>query len=323
MDLPTMGKLPLLVSFLSAFAVFTIIFGLSREYQRRRNRLADRLRQLEIQRRGLAQAALPDRETGQLVAALNQIAHRAGLDEQLSRAGVPLTAGEFILIVAILLGVGLILSIALHNIFLFMMLVAATIWGPRAWIASRKAKRTRDFDAQLPSAIQLIASSMRAGNSNIAIALRLAAQESKPPISKEFQIVVQQVEWGASIKDALVSMTERVPSTDLQLLVQAISIQMESGGNLVQMLENISETIRERVRLAGEVKALTAQGKYSGYVVALMPVAISALLFIFNPNYILGVFRTTTWCGFTMFAAAAVMILIGMAVVRRIVDIKV
>jgi tight adherence protein B len=235
---------------------------------------------------------------------------------------VPLTAGEFILLTAILLGVGVILSILMHNIFLFMMLIAAVIWGPRAWISARRAKRTRDFDAQLPGAIQLIASALRSGGSNIALALRMAAQQSKPPISKEFQIVVQQIEWGSSIKDALVSMTERVPSIDLQLLVQAIAIQMESGGNLVQMLENISDTIRERVRLAGEVKALTAQGKYSGYVVALMPVVISGLLFIFNPNYILGVFRTTQWCGWTMFTLAGIMIVIGMAVIRRVVDIK-
>lgn len=319
----SVGQVPLLVSVLSALAVFTILFGLSREWTRRHNRVAERLRQLEIQRQGLARDALPRRDAGQLVAALNRFAGRVGLDEQLSRAGVPLTAGEFILLVAILLGLGLLLSVVLHNIFLFMVLVAGTFWGPQGWIANRRAKRARDFDAQLPGAVQLIASALRSGSSTIAQALDMAARQTKPPISKELQLVVQQITYGTGVKEALTNLTERVPSVDLQLLVTAIAIQMESGGNLVQMLERISETIRERVRLEGEVKSLTAQQRYSGYVVALMPVAILLLLLVFNPHYILSVFQTTTWCGWTMFLTAGIMIAIGVVVIRKVVDIRV
>jgi tight adherence protein B len=321
-NLDLLGQQTVLVSILSALAVFTIIFGLNREWQRRRNRVAERLRQLELQRQGLLRDAVPARDAGQIVAALNRFAGRVGLDEQLSRAGVPLTAGEFILLVAIVLGVGLILSVVLHNVFLLLILAAAAVWAPRWWIASRHVKRARDFNNQLPAMIHLLANAIRSGN-NTAQALDLAARQSKPPMSRELQLVVQKIAYGTGVKEALESLTARIQSVDLQLLVTAITIQMETGGNLVQILERISETIRERVRLEGEIKALTAQQRYSGYVVALLPVAISLLLFLFNPNYILNVFRTTVWCGWVMFLTAGVMIVIGVVVIRKVVDIRV
>jgi tight adherence protein B len=312
----------ILVSILSALAVFTIVFGLNREWQRRRNRMSDRLRHLEAQRQGLLREAVPEHDAGQLVAALNRFAGRVGLDEQLSRAGVPLTAGEFILLVAIIVGIGLIVSVALHNMFLLALLAAGAIWGPRWWITSRHAKRARDFNNQLPAMIHLLANAIRSGN-NTAQALDLAARQSNVPMSRELQLVVQKIAYGTGVKESLESLTARIQSVDLQLLVTAITIQMETGGNLVLILERISETIRERVRLEGEIKALTAQQRYSGYVVALMPVAISMLLFVFNPNYILNVFRTTVWCGWVMFLTAGTMIVIGVMVIRKVVDIHV
>lgn len=322
MNLDILGQPTVLVSILSAVAIFTIIFGLNREWQRRRNRVAERLRQLELQRQGLLREAVPAREAGQIVAALNRFAGRVGLDEQLSRAGVPLTAGEFILLVAIILGIGLLLSVVLHNVFLLLLLAVGAVWAPRWWIASRHVKRTRDFNNQLPAMIHLLANAIRSGN-NTAQALDLAARQSKPPMSRELQLVVQKIAYGTGVKDALESLSARIQSLDLQLLVTAITIQMETGGNLVHILERISETIRERVRLEGEIKALTAQQRYSGYVVAMMPVGISVLLFLCNPNYILNVFRTTVWCGWVMFVTAGVMIVVGVMVIRKVVDIRV
>lgn len=323
MSIFTPQHLPLMVSILSVLAIFTVFYGLQREWQHRRDRVADRLRQLEVQRQGLLAESVPRGEVGQMVAALNQFAGRVGLAEQLALAGIPLTAGEFILIVGLLVGIGLILSLLLHNIFLFGMLLLAAWIAPRWWISMRRAKRIRDFDHQLPAAIVLLANAMRTGSINIAMGLELAAQQSQPPISKEMAQVVREISFGKSIKEALLNLTVRIPSVDLQLLITAIAVQMEAGGNLVQMLERISETIRERVRLNGEIKSLTAQQRYSGYVVAFMPVAISGLLFILNPNYILGVFHSTVWCGWVMFGTAAVMITVGMVVINKVVDIRV
>ena len=323
MSIFTAQQLPIMVSVLSALAIFTVFYGLYREWRHRRDSVADRIHQLEVQRHGLINEVVPRGEAGQMVVALNQLAGRVGLAEQLARAGIPLTAGEFILIVGLLLGIGVILSVLLHNFFLCGMLVLAAWLAPRWWISQRRAKRIRDFDHQLPATIILIANAMRSGSINIAMSLELAAQQSQPPISKEMAQVSREVSFGKSIKEALINLTIRVPSVDLQLLVTAIVIQMEAGGNLVQMLERISETIRERVRLNGEIKSLTAQQRYSGYVVAFMPVAISALLFIINPNYILGVFHTTVWCGWVMFSTAAVMITVGMLVINKVVDIRI
>lgn len=317
------AQLPLLVSGLSALAIFIIVLGAQREWRQRHNSVADRLRQMEVQRQGLLRDAVPPAEAGQMVAALNKLAGRVGLAEQLARAGIPLTAGEFILIVAILSGLGLVVSVVLHNFVLFSILVMGAWFGPRWWIAQRRAKRIRDFDRQLPGTIVLLANALRSGSSNVAQALAMAAQQSQPPMSKELTNVVREINLGKTVKEGLIHLTERVASVDLELLVTAIGVQIESGGNLVQMLERISETIRERVRLNGEIKSLTAQQRYSGYVVALMPVAISLLMLLFNPNYILGVFRSTQWCGMVMFGTAAVMIVVGVVVIQKVVDVKV
>jgi tight adherence protein B len=317
-------QLPLMVSVLSAVAVFTIIYGLYREWRRRHDRVADRLRQLEQQRRGLLAEAITQQETGQVVAALNQIAGKVGLAQQLSYAGIPLTAGEYILIVGILLAIGLVLSVVLHNYFLCVVLLAGAWWGPRWWIARQRAKRIRDFEKQLSGTIQLLANALRAGSSNVPMALEMAAQQTQPPMSKELAHVIRDIkDYGISQKEALINLTVRIQSVDLQLLVTAINLQHESGGNLVQMLERIGETIRERVRLNGDIKALTSQQIYSGYVVAMLPVAIMGILMLTRPSYVLGVFQTTHWCGWTMYSLAGVMIVTGILVIRRVVDVKV
>jgi len=112
-------------------------------------------------------------------------------------------------------------------------------------------------------------------------------------------------------------------SEDLELLVTAINVQREVGGNLVEVLEIIAATIRERVKLVGEMRVLTAQQQLSGYVIAMLPVVLALLLGVINPNYMLGVFRETVWCGWTMLSCSALMILSGFLVIRQIVNIRV
>jgi tight adherence protein B len=134
---------------------------------------------------------------------------------------------------------------------------------------------------------------------------------------------VREVGLGLSPEEALTNLVGRMQSDDLELMVTAINVQREVGGNLAEVLDTIASTIRERVKLKGEIRVLTSQQQYSGYIVALLPVALSLLLFVINPTYMSSVFSKTHWCGFTMFGCSGGMILIGFIVIQRIVDIKV
>jgi tight adherence protein B len=319
MHLPS---LPIIVSTLTALAMITVIFGLSREVQHRRNRVLDRLREMDERRRGDLAEIVGEAEAGKLISALSRVADRVGLEQQLKRAKLPFTAGEFLLLIGIFISVGFVLSIVLHNPFLAIIAVAGGVWGPRWWIDRRRAKRIRDFDKQLAPMVALLVNAIRSG-SNLQQAVEMAGRQSPPPMSDELARVLHEMHYGASFKDALLRLTEDIPSADLQLLVTALGLQSEVGGNLVPMLERISEVIRERVQLQAEIRALTAQQRYSGYVVALMPVALGGLLMVFNPSYILNVFRSTVWCGWTMFGVAGIMIVVGVVVIQKVVDIRV
>jgi tight adherence protein B len=153
--------------------------------------------------------------------------------------------------------------------------------------------------------------------------MELVAREGPEPVSKEFERVVREVGLGFSPEEALANMVERMQSEDLELLVTAINVQREVGGNLVEVLDTIANTIRERVKLVGQVRVLTAQQQFSGYIIALLPVALALILGIINPNYMLSVFSKTTYCGWTMLGCSATSVLSGFLVIRKIVDIKV
>lgn len=327
MDFVALARLPLLISCLSGIAVFTLLLGIIRQVRLKRGAtLEDRIHQLELQRQQLATMAAPSGQQGQMAQAINRLAARSGFAQQLAedlvRADVRLTVGEFLIMMALMMALSVLAALWLHNVLLGTILLIASYYGPRWWVGQRRTKRLRKFDLQLAGTIALMANVIRA-NGNINDALRLAASDSQPPISVEFGRVVREVDMGFTVQEALGRLTGHVPSIDLQLLVTAFNVQMESGGNLVQMLDRICETIRERVKLQGEIQALTAQQRYTGYVVALMPVAMVLFLLVVNPGYILGVFQTTVWCGWAMFSAAVVMITAGVFVIQRIVDVKV
>ena len=141
-----------------------------------------------------------------------------------------------------------------------------------------------------------------------------------PPISEEFRRVVREVGLGVPLQDALDHLLERIPSEDLDLLVTAIAINHEVGGNLAQILEIIGETIRERVRIKGEIRVLTAQQSLSGYIISLLPVGLAILIFLLNPSYLLSLLR---WPWICMPIGAVICMVLGFMVMRRIVAIEV
>ena len=140
------------------------------------------------------------------------------------------------------------------------------------------------FNKQLPDTITLIANALRAGSSFLQ-AIELVVRESRPPVSTEFGRVIREVNLGLPFEQALENMVRRVRSDDLELMATAISIQHQVGGNLAEILDSIAYTIRERVRIKGEIRTLTAQQRLSGYVVGFLPIALAGFLFIAAPNF--------------------------------------
>ena len=152
-------------------------------------------------------------------------------------------------------------------------------------------QRVRQFGTQLPDTITLLANSLRAGSSFLQ-GLELVTREGRPPISEEFERVVREMSLGVALQPALNNMVRRVDSEDLELMVTAINIQSQVGGNLATVLDSIAFTIRERIRIIGEINTLTAMQRYSGYVITLLPVGLACILFLISPSYMGGCSRT-------------------------------
>jgi tight adherence protein B len=247
------------------------------------------------------------------------------LARDLARADLKITVGEFMVLTVVLASLGGLIGFALPvagRILLGAVLGAAGLFGPRFYVTRRRNARQQAFNNQLSDVITLMSGALRSGYSLLQ-SMELVAREGPSPVSMEFDRVVREVGLGLSPEEALANLVDRMQSEDLELLVTAINVQREVGGNLVEVMDTISTTIRERVKLVGEVKVLTAQQAYSGYIIALLPVVLAVLLGVINPSYMLGVFQTTHWCGWTMVGCSGIMIFAGFMLIRRIVDIKV
>src|SRR6187401_2571345 len=155
---------------------------------------------------------------------------------------------------------------------------------PRFWLGRRKSGRLKAFNKQLPDTVTLIANALRAGSSFLQ-AIELVVRESRPPISTEFGRVIREVNLGLPFDVALENMVRRVKSEDFELMATAIAIQHQVGGNLAEILDSIAFTIRERVRIKGEIRTLTAQQRLSGYVVAGLPIGLALFIYLAAPTF--------------------------------------
>lgn len=191
---------------------------------------------------------------------------------------------------------------------------------PDLIIGNRKSKRMAKLNAQLPEALNIISNGLRAGFS-FNQAIGIVINEISGPISEEFKKVLRDNALGKPLEEALTNMSERTDDEDVDMVITALIIQRQVGGNLAEILDTISYTIRERVRIKGEIKTLTASGRISGVIVSLLPFALAVLLSIINPGYLTVLF--TTFIGKLMIIAGLVFQLIGIFVLTRLVDIKV
>jgi len=191
---------------------------------------------------------------------------------------------------------------------------------PRFWIGRKIGGRLKGFNKQLPDTIVLLSNSLRAGSSFLQ-SIELVSREGAPPMSEEMGRVVREVNLGLGMEEALANLVRRIKSDDLDLMVTAIGIQQQVGGNLAEILDTIAFTIRERVRIKGDINTLTAQGRVSGYLVAFLPIGLGVALNAINPAFMQPLFTETI--GRILIAVGAVMMTIGFLAIRKITDIKV
>lgn len=245
----------------------------------------------------------------------------------MARANIRMTVGEFLIVRAGSAAFGFMLGFLLGRgitqplLGLLVGLVVAVVgWMiPHWYISMRARRRTNAFVNQLGDTITLMANSLRAGYSLLQT-MELVARESPPPMNEEFRRVVREVGLGIPTQEAMAHLLRRVPSEDLDLLITAINVQHEVGGNLAQILDVIGETIRERIRIKGEIRVLTAQQSISGYIISALPIGLALLLMVINPDYVMGMMR---WPWICMPIGGVVLIFLGFVVMRKIVNIEV
>lgn len=296
---------------------------------------------------GSAAAVVPDEQPIVKRPAVSERLDRAigdreftyGIKSRIAKADVKMRVSEYIALrllfaaLGIFLGAFLVTDIAFSILGLnvpLMSLVGGFFGSliPVFYLKIAARRRMRAFEDQLSQTINLWVNALRSGYS-VLQAMEAIATELPPPVSVEFERVVQEVRLGLSVPQALGNMLRRMPSEDLDLVVTAVNIQREVGGNLAEVLDSISFTIRERIRIKGEIRTLTAQGRLSGWIISLLPIGLATVLLFINPTYMQSLLAPIPPmigpipCGWMVVGVGLIMMFAGMYIIQRIVDIEV
>ena len=247
--------------------------------------------------------------------------HVHSIDRLIVQAGVSMTVGDMILLTLMLGAGGLLVPIYMgRGIVLGIIFGCVLASLPTLYILRARNQRMQRLESQLPDAIDLMGRAMRAGHA-FPNALKMVGEEMTGPIAAEFRILFDEINYGVKLEDALLNLLERVPSTDLQYFVVALLIQRETGGNLAELLDNISVIVRARIKLMGEIRTLSAEGKLSAWVLSMLPFATAIFINIVNPK-----FMDVLWTdpvGLKMVYGALGMMVLGVLWMRKIIKIRV
>ncbi|MBK8031934.1 MAG: type II secretion system F family protein [Anaerolineae bacterium] len=244
--------------------------------------------------------------------------------QQLARADIKLTVSEYAAVHVF--SMFAFFAIGYFVVFgqqIVMAILAGFVgfFAPRIYVSRLTSTRLIRFENQLPDTLGLWVNALRSGYS-VLQSMEAIARDAPEPTATEFKRVVQEVQLGIDMDDALEHLVNRVESEDLDLVVTAVNIQREVGGNLAEILDVISHTIRERIKLKGEIRVLTAQGRATGYLISFLPIVLALFLYGINPGYMGNLFENRT-CGWPMLGIGLALIGIGFAVVQKIVDIDI
>jgi tight adherence protein B len=314
---------PMVLAIGAAVAILLLFVGLSRAGQAREEVIEERLDryggrvEAEKGKKGKKRRAAMDG----LEEMVSRRGFAANVKDDLAQADLKLRVAEFMglnFLVVILFF--LLARLIFGSVLLGLVFGVVGFFVPRIYVNMRKRRRINTFNDQLADCITLLANSLRSGFS-IVQSMETVAQQLPNPIAAEFHRVTQEIGLGLHYEAALNNMLRRVPSDDLDLMITAVNIQGKVGGNLAEILDTIGHTIRERVRIKGEIRVLTAQQMISGYILTGLPVVLGLVLYLINKTYIGRMF--TDPCGWIMLGLAAIMIFGGFMIIRKIVNIEV
>ncbi|MDY6290802.1 MAG: type II secretion system F family protein [Succiniclasticum sp.] len=319
-----------LVSLISTIFILLILILLLEYRSRNRRALARRMRyyagEMEnphdkpnIERKTLTERLMNLLHSGGRL--LSNIRHARGLDFKMQQAGIPLLGTEFVallLLSAVIVGVIAVLVAKKWYVGILAAIVIVAI--EYIYVLVRIEHRSSSFTNQLGDCLMMVANALRAGFSFLQ-AMEMISKEMEPPISDEFKHVMRDIGLGATVERALDDMDKRVGSPDFSLVVTAVLIQQQVGGDLAQILDTISETIQDRIRMRREVKTLTTQGRMSGWILILTPVVLALIMTSSNPDYLDPLFKHPI--GQIILAATIIMEIIGAIIINRIVDIEI
>lgn len=277
---------------------------------------------LEVDRPGPERKSLRDTLAGPISRAARPMlrGQKGGqLQVELNRAGWTIKTAEFaVMRAASAATVGLLAYLRFGNILVVVVGAVVGYMIPAIYLKRRQAKRRQAFEGSLGDTVMLMSNGVKAGYS-IQQALASVAESGRPPLAEEVARVIREISLGLDIEDALQHANVRLASKDFDLVVTAILIHRTVGGNLAEVLDKIAETIRERVRVHGEVRVLTSQARASGYIITGLPFAVGALLTVISPGFEAPLFKTPL--GWAMLVVGLISISIGYAIIRKITDI--
>jgi tight adherence protein B len=314
----------------SFFAVLLITFGVivvATAPSRIDKALQQRLASVSVDKAGGGEATLQANELLRKTASsrfdwigqsISKYISMANLQKWISQAALNTTASAFLVQTAAMGAIGFLLALFFVHILAVQVsigCVAAAL--PWARIAFARHRRLRAFEKALPHAIDMMARSLRAGHST-AGAIEIMAQGAPEPACSEFSEVFRQQNFGLPLRDALMQLLDRVPSQDLRVLVTAIVVQRETGGNLVEVLDRTVHVIRERQRIQGEIRVQTAQGRMTGWILTLLPVVVMLLINVMDPGYSKPLLHDPV--GHKLLGLCCVLVLLGGFVISRIIN---
>ncbi len=252
---------------------------------------------------------------------LSRINVSTELRRLLTQADLPWTTGKLVLIsIAAWLGSSYLIGLRIHSAGLSLLLGLVAGVAPFLYVVWKRARRLLKIQKQLPETLDLMVSALRTGHS-MGNALGAAGKEAPDPTGREFRLCFEEQNFGVDLRTAAANLLERVPLQDLRIVTTALLIHKESGGNLAEVLDKTSQVIRDRFRVYQQIKVHTAQGRLTGLVLISLPAILGIMIYISNPQYINLLF--TRSLGHKMMLGAGVMNLIGILIIRKIVNIRV
>jgi tight adherence protein B len=245
----------------------------------------------------------------------------AALERWLQQSGSGVTVTRFLTICLLSGAAVFLLAVVFRLPFALGVIGGAVAFVvPPMVIARKRTKRLHKFDEQLPDGLDLISRALRAGHA-FPSAMQMVATEATDPIASEFQTTFEEINYGVSVHDAMLNLATRVPSLDLRYFIISVLLQRETGGNLAELLDNLSKLIRERFQLLGRIRVLSAEGKLSAYILIGLPFFTAAAVYLVNPE-----FMSLLWtdpAGIRMSLTTIVMMILGSLLMWRIVKIRV